>query len=501
MKIKIVEPKQVSFKEKVLVVPFLTGTKKIKIGNRKMESLVEKALTQSVPADIPKFCFLDKQNLVLFNLGKEKEWSQRKFLLSIRKIIRSLSSMKTNQAILLLDHLSWLGEKEKMVDRVIVNIYLANYEFDRYKRKKGKQIESIEIVIPKAQKYAKASRRGEIIGQAVNFARDLTNMPGSDMNPKEMARIAKRKARPAYRTDRQNKLAVEIFNEQKIKKLKLNGLLAVAQGSKQKPKLIILKYKGNKSKKVNLLFIGKGVTFDSGGLNIKTGEKMDEMWMDMEGAAVVMGAIFAISKLNLPINVVAVAPVVENIPSSKSYHPGDIIKMYSGKTVEVSNTDAEGRLILADALSYGIKRFKPQITVDAATLTMAAVNALGKRRTAIFTNQDSWENILRKIGDDSGDYVWPLPCTSEYEQDIKGKVGEISNVGKNSGGAIMAAMFLKNFVDNLPWIHLDIAPTMVSIENQGLAKGATGAGVKYLIELAKNFKRVINEKDQKRSYD
>jgi len=488
MKVKIVEPKQISCREKVLVVPFLEGTRKIKVGNKKIESLVAKALAQSIPADIPKFCLLDKQNLVLFNLGKEKEWSQRKFLLSIRKIIRSLSSMKINQAVLLLNHLPWTEEKEKMIDRTATNIYLANYEFDRYKKKKSRQIESIEIVMPNAQKYAKAKQKGKIVGQAVNFARDLTNTPANNMNPTKMAESAKRMAR-------QENLAMEILNEQKIKKLKLNGLLAVAQGSKQKPKLIILRYQGSKNKKINLLLVGKGVCFDSGGLNIKPGKHMDEMWMDMEGAAVVIGAIFAISKLDLPINVVAVAPAVENMPSSRSYHPGDVIKMYSGKTVEVNNTDAEGRLILADALSYGIKRFKPQITVDIATLTGAAVVALGKRRTALFTNQNKWENILRKIGDDSGDYVWPLPCTSEYEQDIKGKVGEISNIGKNSGGAIMAAMFLKNFVDDVPWIHLDIASTMVSIENQGLAKGATGAGVKYLIELAKNFERVINGKN------
>jgi len=317
------------------------------------------------------------------------------------------------------------------------------------------------------------------------LVRELTNTPGQEMTPFRLAAEARQEARKI------KNIQLEVFDRKKIKKLELNALIRVGQGSGEEPKLIILRYKGNPKKKTNLLFVGKGVTFDSGGLNIKDDKQMGKMWMDMEGGAAVLGAILSIAKLKLPLNVISVIPAVENMPSGRSFRPGDVIRMYNKKTVEIGSTDAEGRLILADALAYGIKRFNPQLIVDVATLTGSAVVALGQRKTAIFSNQDDWESILRKIGDDSGDYVWPFPCESEYEQDIKGEVGEISNVGKGEGGGVIkAAMFLKNFVSRTPWIHLDIASTMCSAECQALSKGASGAGTRYLIKLARDFKNI-----------
>ena len=212
------------------------------------------------------------------------------------------------------------------------------------------------------------------------------------------------------------------------------------------------------------------------------------MHLDKSGAAAVLGALRAISKLKLPLNIVAAIPAVENLPSGKSYHPSDILKLYNGKTVEVAHTDAEGRLILADALSFLSKNFKPKFILDVATLTGAAIVALGQRAIAAFTNQENFEDKLKELGENSGDYLWVMPLWDEYQEEIKGDFAELKNIGKTKyGGAIIGAIFLKNFVDDLPWIHLDIAPTMSSIEGQGLAKGATGSGTRFLITFAQEF--------------
>ncbi len=259
----------------------------------------------------------------------------------------------------------------------------------------------------------------------------------------------------------------------------MGGILGVSQGSFQKPRLIILKYFGkDKKEKFDLAFVGKGVTFDSGGLDIKPFDAMKEgMHMDISGGSAVLGAILAIAQIKLPLNIVAAIPAVENMLSGQSYRPGDLLKSYNRKTIEVISTDAEGRIILADALSFIAKNFKPKTIIDVATLTGAAVVALGQQIVGLFTNLPKMENAFRQIGEESGDYVWPLPLWEEYEEEIKGTFGDIANLGKTKyGGAITAALFLENFVEEIPWIHLDIAPTMTSIENQGLAKGLLAQG-------------------------
>jgi len=366
---------------------------------------------------------------------------------------------------------------------------LADYEFTRYKKepKEGwPKIRAIEISWPNPQKYQKDFSQGGVIGQAINSARDISNIPGGEMTPEKLAVFSLKTLKNL------NNIQTEVFDKKKLEKLGMGGILGVSQGSFQKPRLIILKYFGKKrDRKFDLAFVGKGITFDTGGLNVKPSDSMLTMHMDMSGGAAVLGAMLAISQIKVPLNIVALIPAAENMPSGQAYRPGDLLKSYDGKTIEVINTDAEGRIILADALSYAVKNFKPKMVVDVATLTGAAVVALGQRAIGLFTNLTKIENILRQFGEDSGDYVWPLPCWEEYEEEIKGIFGDIANVGKTKyGGAITAALFLKNFVEDLPWIHLDIAPTMVSIENQGLAQGATGTGVRYLIKLAQEFQDI-----------
>ena len=370
---------------------------------------------------------------------------------------------------------------------IIENALLANYKFNRYQSSKEKKIRSIKIILPKrinTKTKQEIVSKSKIVAQAVNFSRDLANIPGQEITPARLVKITQKTF--AYLP-----VKVKVFNWKKLQQLKMGGLLSVGSGSSEKPYLIILEYLGcAKNKKIDLVFVGKGITFDSGGLNLKPSSGMKEMWMDMSGGAAVIGAIRAISQLKIPINVVGLVPAAENMPSGSSYRPGDIINAYNGKTIEIVNTDAEGRVILADALSYGEKKYQPKMIVDVATLTGAAVVALGQRAIALLTDQFEQEKRWRKIGQRSGDFVWPLPTWPEYKEEIKGNFGDLANVGKTRyGGAITAALFLKEFCPRTPWIHLDIAPTMVSIEGQGLAKGSSGSGVRYLIELADEYKQ------------
>ena len=236
--------------------------------------------------------------------------------------------------------------------------------------------------------------------------------------------------------------------------------------------------------------MGKAVTFDTGGISIKPAEKMDEMKFDKCGGCTVLGVMKAASELKLPVNIVGIIPSVENMPGGESYRPGDIIKLYGGSTAEIHNTDAEGRLILSDALSYGIKNFKPKAVLDFATLTGAAHVALGNYCSALFTNREKLESPLRAVGDASGDYVWPLPLWDEYFNDIKGIFGDVANTGTKAdryGGAIHGAKFLEQFVGDTAWAHLDIAPKMTTIESEYLARGASGVGVRYIVELARQY--------------
>lgn len=494
MRLKLENPQKIKFrKEKTFLLPFFLK-EKVKTTNKELIREIDKfsKITSSLKENENRLIFSEKGKFIFLNLGKREKWNQRKFLLILRKSILFLKENNIKEATFLLDKIIPQGaDLNNLARQTAENILLADYEFIRYKEKPKEgwpKIVLIEISWPDTQEYQKDFNRGWIIGNAVNFARDLSNVPGGDMTPQKLAAAAKTAVK------RIRKVKIEIFDEKKLKKLRMGGILGVSQGSSQKPKLIILKYFGkDKDKKIDLAFVGKGVTFDTGGLDIKPFESMKEgMQMDMSGGAVVLGAISAIAKMQVPLNIMGAVPAVENMLSGHALRPGDILTAYNGKTIEIISTDAEGRVILADALSYVIKNFQPKITIDVATLTGAAAVALGQRAIGLFTNLEKIENTLRQIGEDSGDYVWPLPLWEEYEEEIKGTFGDIANLGKylKYGGAITAALFLKNFTEGFPWIHLDIAPTMASIENQGLAKGATGSGTRYLIRLAQEFKKI-----------
>jgi leucyl aminopeptidase len=326
---------------------------------------------------------------------------------------------------------------------------------------------------------SEAVQRGAILGEAVNFARKLVNEPPSAIYPETFAREAAAVAEASG-------LAIEVWDQPRLNAERCGSLLAVAQGSSREPRLVILKYCGGPANAKPLAFVGKGVTFDSGGLSIKPTDGMKTMKCDMAGAAAVVAAMQAIARLKLPVNVVGFCGLVENMLSGSSYKLGDVLHARSGKTIEVLNTDAEGRLVLADVLDVALEH-QPAKIIDLATLTGACVVALGNDVAGLMTNNQDWANQVQAAGDAVGEPLWQLPMFPEYGEQIRSEVADIKNVGEGRwGGAITAAKFLEEFVAGTPWVHLDIAgPAFLESSKPWQDSGATGFGVRTLIELAR----------------
>ena len=360
---------------------------------------------------------------------------------------------------------------------------LGLYRFTRYKRDNDdakKEIETFTIVGQDRQKLramTEAVRRGRVLAEATNTARDLVNEPGNTLTPTELGRRAREVSRRA-------RIRCQVLGPQELRRLQARALLGVARGSQEPPRLILLEYRGGRRGGPHLGLVGKGITFDSGGISIKPAEKMETMKGDMAGAAAVIAATSAIALLNLPIQVTALVPATENLPSGTALKPGDILRAMSGKTIEVINTDAEGRLVLADALHYARTR-KVSHLVDVATLTGACVVALGTLNSGAFTNNQALLDKVLAAGRAAGEKIWPMPMDAEYDELIKGDIAEIKNTGGRKGGAITGAKFLQHFVGDTPWVHLDIAGTFETDKEKGYQpKGATGVMVRTLVNLA-----------------
>ncbi len=363
---------------------------------------------------------------------------------------------------------------------VAENLILANYEYTTYKSKQSKYVLQEVSLLTDAGKSAKDGvARGMIVGSSANHCRDLANTPGGDMTPQILAECARTLLKGP-------KTKVTVFDEKAIAKMQMGGLLGVGKGAKDKPRFIVIEYKGGKPGAAPIVFVGKGITFDTGGLQVKPGMAMYEMHMDMSGGASVIGAIEAIQRLGLKQNVVGLIPAAENAVGDEAMRPGDVLKMMSGLTVDVLHTDAEGRLVLADALHFA-RKYKPKLVVDIATLTGAALVALGTHANVIMTKKRSLEDRFRELGEESGDYTFPLPLWDEYKQYTKGVHADISNIASGDsrfGGSINGGMFLSHFTKGLPWVHIDMAPRMTSVASDKLAKGATGEPVRLLIKIA-----------------
>jgi len=305
--------------------------------------------------------------------------------------------------------------------------------------------------------------------------RDMISAPSNEMTPSIMAQKAQEVAK------RKN-VTCTVLDRKKMQELGMNALLAVASGSQEEPKFIILEYSGGRKKDAPVVLVGKGLTFDSGGISLKPSDKMEEMKTDMSGGAAVIAALRAAADLKLPLNIVGLVPATENLPDGRAYKPGDILRSYSGKTIEVLNTDAEGRLVLADTLAYSA-RFRPAAVVDVATLTGACVIALGEEVIGMLGTDEELKREIRNAGEKTGERVWELPLWENYHEQIKSDIADYKNTGGRPAGTITAAAFLSKFVGDFPWVHLDIAgPAWTTKDKAYIPKGASGIPVRLLVE-------------------
>ena len=365
---------------------------------------------------------------------------------------------------------------------------MASYQAPNYKREKPDASLANWIVVEfdfdRLAEIKQGVEAGQMVGEGVCAARDYSNEPPNVLSPVEMATRARTMAKKVG-------LKCTILGEKEMTAEKMNILLAVSRGSSNEAQLVILEHKPAGVKKdAPLVLVGKGITFDTGGISIKPSERMEEMKHDMSGAAAVLGALEAIARLNLPVHVIGVAACVENMPDGNAFRPGDILTGMTGKTTEILSTDAEGRLILADALAY-VARFKPAAVVDLATLTGAIGIALGTQAAGLFYNDDQLKDTLLAASDLSGERLWPMPMYDEYKEAIKGDMAEVKNSGGRAGGVSTSAKFIEHFTEGYPWAHLDIANVAwTTAEKEALnPRGATGYGVRLLVELAKLYER------------
>ncbi|OGG62636.1 hypothetical protein A3C19_02635 [Candidatus Kaiserbacteria bacterium RIFCSPHIGHO2_02_FULL_54_22] len=413
-------------------------------------------------------------------VGKPGEMSARKFIILCRSVVQAAKANKCKKIAVQLD----MFQKFYNPQLAAENFEMANFEFNALKTRPKEGWDTVEEIFlygKSSPMIERAVKKGQEIGRAVNACRTLANTPGGDMTPTLLAAAGLAAARSVGAGP---KIKVTTLGEREMKKLGMGAILGVARGSTEAPTFTIMEYKGASGRPIVL--VGKGVTFDSGGLNLKPSNSIYEMHMDMSGAASVIYAVALAARLKLKKHVIGLVPAVENMPGNSAYRPGDVLKSLSGKTIEVLDTDAEGRLILADALTYA-KRLKPSVVIDVATLTGAAVSALGLYASALLTRDDALAERLSRDGETSGDYIWRLPLWDEYEERVKGEFADIKNVPGGStsryGGAIDGGMFLWQFAKELecPWAHLDIAPRMTAAPGDELAKGAAGTPVRLLL--------------------
>lgn len=436
--------------------------------------------------------YREAPEILLAGLGPRAKFEPSSLRAAAGKLIHLASGRKAKRVRFLFD--TFTGGKISETETAGIlseSASLATYRFDKYRSKKKEEngkpdgVQAVELLFSKKgneKNLAKSAKFARIVATGTIAARDLVNEPGNIINPASLAAEARRIAR-------EKKLRCTVLGLADLKRMKMGGILGVNQGSKVPPALIILEYGMNYRKRGTVCLVGKGVTFDTGGISIKPAADMEKMKYDKAGACTVIAAIGTVADLKLPLHVVAIAPAVENMPSENPQRPGDIIRMHSGKTVEVINTDAEGRLILGDALTYAAK-YKPKAIIDLATLTGMCAYTFGDKAIGLLGNDRKLLERVKRAGEEVGERCWELPLWDEYRDMIKGHHSDLLNVGGKYAGTITAAMFLKEFVPaKTPWAHLDIAGTAwCDSPRSDCPKGATGIGVRLLIELLRNWK-------------
>ncbi len=419
--------------------------------------------------------------VAIAGLGKRQDFNVDKIRGVAGEFCRALRKLNCHKIATIL-HGAGIGgiEPEASAEAIAEGALLGLYSFTKYKKPEYEDIEAMLIIVREKEKVPilePAIGKGKLVAEATNLARDMVNEPANYMTPNQMAEVAKEIAN-------KYNLEFKVFEREDMEAMGMGALLGVAKGSNQPPKLITLSYRGDERSEKALGFLGKGITFDSGGISIKPSEGMADMKDDMAGAAAVMAALGAIAQLKPNINVTAIIPATENLPSGTALKPGDVLKAMNGKTIEVISTDAEGRLILADALSYAQKLGLSPL-IDLATLTGACRVALGTLYSGLFGNDQDLADKVFRAAEKTGERMWQMPMPEEYKEQIKSEIADVKNTGNRYGGAITAALFLSEFVANTPWVHIDIAGTSFSNKESGYTiKGATGVGVRTLVELS-----------------
>ena len=416
------------------------------------------------------------ERVAIVGLGKADKRTDAGYKSAVAAVARKLGSTGASSVVLALDGAAPEGRDAQWQARqAVITFHDAHYVFDAFKSSapKASALKEVAVIADRAHLIAVETgvREGDAIGQGVSLTRELGDLPANVCTPGHLADTAKKLAAA-------HKLKVEVLGRKEMQALGMNTLLSVAAGADEPPKFIVIKYQRGQPKAKPIVLVGKGVTFDTGGISLKPAPEMDEMKFDMCGAASVLGAIKTAALLDLPLNIVGLIPATENMPGGNATRPGDIVKSMSGQTVEILNTDAEGRLILCDALTYA-ERFDPDCVVDIATLTGACVIALGHVTSGLLANDQALAQELLDAGDTSADRAWQMPLWDEYGEQLKSNFADMANIGGRPAGTITAAAFLARFTTKFRWAHLDVAGTA---SRSGKEKGATGRPVPLLTQ-------------------
>jgi leucyl aminopeptidase len=436
--------------------------------------------------------------VVVVGLGLKKDFNLERVRGAFSKAAQKVRALNITDCAVSLDFDFAEHPLSKIAESAVEGAMLGLYQFTPFKtvdRDEIKEISEIVIMDPRAsllKMIRQGVRRGEIIARAVYYARDLVSTPSNEMTPTILANRAREAGKG-------RNVKITVTGASAMQRLGMNAFLGVARGSYEDPKLITMEYSGGKKAEQPIVLVGKGITFDSGGISIKPAAGMDEMKDDMAGGAAVIGTLMAAADLKIPLNIVGIVPATENLPGGGAYKPGDVLTSMSGKTIEIKNTDAEGRLILVDAFAYA-QRYKPAAMIDLATLTGACVIALGRLIIGMWGNDDTLREGLRAASEATGEKLWEMPLPEEYEEQLKSDVADLKNVGSREGGAISAAIFLSRFIGDHPWVHLDIAgPAWLDKERPYIPRGASGIGVRLLIEYLENRSKKATGKAKKKA--
>jgi leucyl aminopeptidase len=434
---------------------------------------------------------LAADRVLVVGLGKRDDFDLEAIRVAAATAARRARDLRLSRYATIVHGAGGGGLDPRQAARAVVEAsVLALYSYDEFKqppeRPPGRveQITLVERDDDRADAIEAVAREARLVADAVALARDLSQGPGNVVTPTYLADRARQMAESRG-------VACDVWGKEQLREKGMHAILAVTSGSAQEPRFVAMRYRSAEAGARTLAVVGKGITFDSGGISIKPSEHMENMKHDMSGAAAVVGFVQAAADLELPVNVLGIFAAAENLPSGSSYKPGDVLRAYNGRTIEVNNTDAEGRVILSDALAYAAEQ-GPDAIVDLATLTGACVVALGRYASGAFGNDEGLLGLMRQAGDVAGERVWPLPILPEHRKDVESSIADLKNSAGREGGAITAAAFLENFVDDRPWVHLDIAGTAYTEGRRQIAPylppdGATGVGVRLLCEFARRW--------------